>query len=378
MLALRLARPARARRHQPAAADLDGLREAAASSTSARSCASARSSAGRPTASPLFAEALRAGRARGRSAIAARWWAIIVHARSRLGAARAAALPRRRGRRARRTGGERLIPADRALPGPADHRRSTADELATAARFTLPPAGAGWGFAEVARRHGDFALVGAVRRAGARRRRDASPRARLGLLRRRRRRRCAARPAEARSSAASRRRPGCGEAARAAAAALSPDGDIHATADYRRQVAAALAERTLTAALARCGRPGMKQADPRDRQRPGRASAPWSARTTLADFLREDLDLTGTHVGCEHGVCGACTVLLDGEPVRACLMLAVQAEGGAHDHRGLATDSSLAEAGRPAAGAGPALHPIQQAFWAKHGLQCGFCTPGSS
>ncbi|HSB42386.1 MAG TPA: (2Fe-2S)-binding protein [Methylomirabilota bacterium] len=86
-------------------------------------------------------------------------------------------------------------------------------------------------------------------------------------------------------------------------------------------------------------------------------------RATLAEFLREDLDLTGTHVGCEHGVCGTCTVLLDGEPVRACLMLAVQADGGHVD-----TIEGLA----PAEG----LHPIQEAFWAKHGLQCGYCTPG--
>jgi len=87
-------------------------------------------------------------------------------------------------------------------------------------------------------------------------------------------------------------------------------------------------------------------------------------RATLADFLREDLDLTGTHVGCEHGVCGACTVLLDGEPVRACLMLAVQADG-----QRIATIEGVA----PADGL---LHPIQEAFWAKHGLQCGYCTPG--
>src|SRR5215470_7275162 len=87
-------------------------------------------------------------------------------------------------------------------------------------------------------------------------------------------------------------------------------------------------------------------------------------RKTLADFLREDLDLTGTHLGCEHGVCGACTVLLEGEPVRACLMLAAQADG--HEVRtieGLASSED-------------ALHPLQEAFWAKHGLQCGYCTPG--
>jgi carbon-monoxide dehydrogenase small subunit len=88
-------------------------------------------------------------------------------------------------------------------------------------------------------------------------------------------------------------------------------------------------------------------------------------RLLLSDFLRHDLGLTGTHVGCEHGVCGACTILLDGEPVRSCLLLAVQAEG-----RQLATVEGLAAAG------GAELHPLQQAFWEAHGLQCGFCTPG--
>ena len=86
-------------------------------------------------------------------------------------------------------------------------------------------------------------------------------------------------------------------------------------------------------------------------------------RRTLADALRDDLGLTGTHLGCEQGVCGACTVLLDGEPVRSCLMLAVQADG-----RLLTTVEGLARDGE--------LHPLQQAFAGCHGLQCGFCTPG--
>jgi aerobic-type carbon monoxide dehydrogenase small subunit (CoxS/CutS family) len=87
------------------------------------------------------------------------------------------------------------------------------------------------------------------------------------------------------------------------------------------------------------------------------------ARQTLADFLREDLDLTGTHVGCEHGVCGACTVLLRGDPVRSCLLLAVQADG---------TELTTVEGLAP----GDGLDPLQQAFHEHHGLQCGFCTPG--
>jgi carbon-monoxide dehydrogenase small subunit len=86
-------------------------------------------------------------------------------------------------------------------------------------------------------------------------------------------------------------------------------------------------------------------------------------RTTLADWLRDELDLVSVHLGCEHGVCGACTVLLDGQSVRACLMLAVQADG----HH-VETVESLSDDPND-------LHPIQQAFHEEHGLQCGFCTP---
>ena len=86
-------------------------------------------------------------------------------------------------------------------------------------------------------------------------------------------------------------------------------------------------------------------------------------RKLLVDFLREDLGLTGTHVGCEHGLCGACTVLVNGEAARSCLMLAVQADGvELLTTEGLSTDGTL--------------HPLQEAFHDHHGLQCGFCTPG--
>ena len=87
-------------------------------------------------------------------------------------------------------------------------------------------------------------------------------------------------------------------------------------------------------------------------------------RTLLSDFLRHDCGLTGTHVGCEHGVCGACTVQLDGEPVRSCLLFAVQADG-----RSVRTVEGLAEPDGE-------LHPLQRAFHEAHGLQCGFCTAG--
>jgi carbon-monoxide dehydrogenase small subunit len=87
------------------------------------------------------------------------------------------------------------------------------------------------------------------------------------------------------------------------------------------------------------------------------------ARKTLADFLREDLDLTGTHLGCEHGVCGACTVIVDGRAVRSCLMLAVQAVG---------SDVTTVEGLAPDGG----MSTLQEAMWDSHSFQCGFCTPG--
>jgi carbon-monoxide dehydrogenase small subunit len=93
-------------------------------------------------------------------------------------------------------------------------------------------------------------------------------------------------------------------------------------------------------------------------------SADAEPRLLLSDFLRHRLGLTGTHVGCEHGVCGACTVLVDGEPVRSCLMFAVQAHGAE-----IRTVEGLA-------GEDGTLHPVQQAFHELHGMQCGFCTPG--
>ncbi len=87
-------------------------------------------------------------------------------------------------------------------------------------------------------------------------------------------------------------------------------------------------------------------------------------RLLLSDFLRHELGLTGTHVGCEHGVCGACTVLVDDQPARSCLMLTVQADGAS-----VTTVEGLASSPEE-------LHPVQQAFWDAHGLQCGFCTAG--
>ncbi|HXF83000.1 MAG TPA: (2Fe-2S)-binding protein, partial [bacterium] len=94
-----------------------------------------------------------------------------------------------------------------------------------------------------------------------------------------------------------------------------------------------------------------------------RHTAEVEVRKTLADFIRDDVGLTGTHLGCEHGVCGACTILLDGQAVRSCLLFAVQADGAE-----VTTVESLGTPER--------LHPLQEAFRDHHGLQCGFCTPG--
>ena len=95
-----------------------------------------------------------------------------------------------------------------------------------------------------------------------------------------------------------------------------------------------------------------------------------AGRTSLADLLRDDLHLTGTHLGCEHGVCGCCTVLFDGEPVRSCIILAAQADG-----HSITTIEGVGE-GWGAAGHGAGLSPVQEAFCQAHALQCGYCTPG--
>jgi len=95
-------------------------------------------------------------------------------------------------------------------------------------------------------------------------------------------------------------------------------------------------------------------------------------RLLLSDFLRHELGLTGTHVGCEHGVCGACTILFEGESARSCLMFAVQANG----HKITTVEGLAPASSSPHLRAEGGLHPLQQAFWEAHGLQCGYCTPG--
>jgi xanthine dehydrogenase iron-sulfur cluster and FAD-binding subunit A len=328
--------------------------------------------------------------------------------------------------------------------GPAGTRTLTADELyvtylttslapteiLTGTWWPAAPADTGYAWLELARRHGDYALVGVA--AAVTLRDGAVAEARLALTG------VGGRPVRAREAERALASGPLSDAALDAAAAavrraIAPEGDIHATAEYRRHIAGVLVVRALRLAAERAllgggrrppsepplgiapakpaldqsvcmrgpgesreslgspcsGAPrrggaseaGARTADPHTREEGRRVSVPAEVAVTvtvngrayservaprllLSDFLRHRLGLTGTHVGCEHGVCGACTVLVDGAAVRSCLLLAVQADGAAITTvEGLAPD-------------GERLHPIQQAFHEMHGLQCGFCTPG--
>ena len=242
---------------------------------------------------------------------------------------------------------------------------------AAAAETTHGP-GQEWGFEELARRQGDFAMVVA---ATALHRNDdgavVDARIVLGGV--------GSTPIRARTAeAAVRGSEGFDPAAVGALAAqgCTPTTDVHADSEYRRELVAVLVARALA-------RPVQAPGVARFTSQPGRGAAPAGAgpgthvhvngtsrplddvpdRRLLADWLRDDLHLTGTHLGCEHGVCGACTVLLDGSAVRSCLLFARQTAG-----RDVTTIEAL--------GTPDSLHPIQEAFRTHHGLQCGFCTPG--
>jgi len=261
------------------------------------------------------------------------------------------------------------------------------DEILTAVH--VPPADlagpAEWGFQELSRRHGDFATVLAatlIRRNGGGEGEDGGRRgevidARVVLG--------GVGPTPVRATAAEAALLGTtGDEGFAAAAAAAPAGcepasDVHADALYRSEMVEVLVGRCLSSARPAPSRPveagtttsgdggdGSPGVAPSDAVIVNGEPRPLDGvpdRRLLADFLRDDCDLTGTHLGCEHGVCGACTVLLDGDPVRSCLLLAHRAAG----HR----VTTIEDLGRP-----DELHPLQEAFRDHHGLQCGFCTPG--
>ena len=302
-----------------------------------------------------------------------------------------------------------LLDATMEASGPAGSRRIAAREFFRSAlstdlgdaemltRVELPllPPGTGWGFEEVARRAGDFALAAAAATLTL----DGGTVSEVRLavmgahdtpLR--------IPAAEALLAGEPASRDAMDAAARVARNAVEPHDDLHASASFRRHLVEVLARRALESA-ARRAREGTGREEPGREgtgREPGRARGgrerrggagraegrpPSTHRTIrlrvngtvferevaprrlLADFLREELGLTGTHVGCEHGVCGACTVLFDGDSARSCLTLAVQADGGKVETvEGLGTIDEL--------------HPLQRAFREHHALQCGFCTPG--
>ncbi len=257
-------------------------------------------------------------------------------------------------------------------------------ELLVAVRFPAVAPRSGSSFEEVSRRSGDFALAGvaaSVELAADGTVADVS----LALAG------VAGVPLRASSAELELlgRRPGAEQverAAQAAAEGLRPPSDLHATAAHRRRLIEVLVRRALIAATQRAAAVRSGPSAGRPPPSPSRVDEPMScptggrrplrlringvdhetvveARQTLAEVLRDELGLTGTHVGCEHGVCGACTVLVDGHSVRSCLLLAVQLE-----RHSVTTVEGL--------GSPTALHPLQQGCWDAHAFQCGFCTPG--
>lgn len=270
--------------------------------------------------------------------------------------------------------GRRSIPAEEFFDGPFMTELGPADLLIDVVLAEMLPRSDGghieWGFEELARRDGDFAMVLAATVVW----RDATgtvidARVALGGVASTPIR---SHPAEDALIGTTGAGDDIARAAAAAAAHIDPTADVHASAEYRRDMTEVLVRRALAGATEHLVEP--HEAHPAlDTVSPGSGTAVVNGtiealdgvphRRLLADWLRDDLRLTGTHLGCEHGVCGACTVLLDGKPVRSCLMFAAQVEG--HD---ITTIEAL--------GSPDQLHPVQEAFRACHGLQCGFCTPG--
>ena len=230
-------------------------------------------------------------------------------------------------------------------------------------RFPSWPKGHGYGFVEFARRHGDFAIAsaaalleedanGKIKRVsltigGVAKMPVRMPNVEKALL--------------GQTASEDVFRDACEECRKLEALA-----DVHAPANYRQHLATVMSRRALMAAHNRVGRPRMRETRKITVTINGKRyeDEEVEVRFTLADFMRQQLGLTGTHLGCEHGVCGACTILFDGYSARSCLMLAVQADG--HE---ILTVEGIAPSETE-------LHPLQEAFRDNHGLQCGFCTPG--
>ena len=211
------------------------------------------------------------------------------------------------------------------------------------------------GFAEFARRHGDYAMVGLA--ASAQGRRQGTGRRAARLFRRRQRRRCGRKRPRPRSPAAT-----IDEAVKALAADLDPSDDVQATGATKKHLAGVLLRR-VAKQLMESAAMSEHRCDITLTVNGETVAETVDARKTLVDFLRDDLVLTGSHVGCEHGVCGACTVRVDGVIVRGCLMLAAQCDGARVE-----TIEGVSDAGE--------IADLQEAFEQRNALQCGFCTPG--
>ncbi len=257
--------------------------------------------------------------------------------------------------------GSRQMPADEFAQGPFQTALDPG-ELLTAIRWPLAGPGERFAFEEVARRHGDFALCGVA--VHLRRTEGKVELARVGLM--------GVAPSPivhdvgdrlVRDGAGADGAGGDGEGIATVAEDLAdrvdPEGDMHASGGYRRRLVRVLVSRCLRRALGR----DELVTEVSFAVNGTEVTLDVEPRLTLVDALRHRLGLTGSHVGCEHGVCGACTVLVDGAAVRSCLMFCVQAEGAE-----VTTVEALGEI--------EDLHPLQQAFRRHHGLQCGFCTPG--
>ena len=252
-------------------------------------------------------------------------------------------------------------------------------ELVTEVRFPLPAAGEGSALLEVAQRHGDFPLASvavSVRLDADGRIADA--RIAVGAV--------ADRPILLSGAAGTLVAGASAEmTGQVATVEVDPTGSLHAPADYQRHLVGVLVARAVSSAVARAQAAVPLRAGEHEGAAPSGAARPAPPldggctvngrpvsldgvppRRLLSDFLRHDLGLRGTHVGCEHGVCGACTIRLDGVAVRSCLLLARQATGA-----DIATVESLADAGEQRT-----LHPLQDAFRRHFALQCGFCTAG--
>ena len=255
--------------------------------------------------------------------------------------------------------GERVIPAAQWFEGYLTTSRRP-DELLLEVRFPAARRDTGVSFQEISRRHGDFAIVGLA----------VSLVLSGGVISDARLAFAGLSDMPVRATAAEDllvgERPSTelfDEAARRATSDVDPPADLHGSSDYRKTVAAVMVRRGLRAAAGQRPREAVTTVDITLRVNGATCTGSPEARKTLADFLRDDLNLTGTHVGCEHGVCGACTVIVDGRAVRSCLMLAVQAAGSeVTTIEGLAPDGGLGT--------------LQQAMWDSHSFQCGFCTPG--